>query len=361
VSSVSPMDLGRLEALFIPAGTPDGQTPAPMLRDLIAKDLVAHVSVDGDTIKVTETSMNLAGGEVKVEADLDLKDPEKPSYKGTASVKEMPVAPYLKAFAPGSPISLAGGLKLLAVQFDGDGFETEQILQQLLANAQVDVSRLAVQSMDGLTGALVQQLLVSSFDLSLADLDFKGGGGRVSYDRGMLHIPNFTLTSDDFRISGGGSARIVPSFLPALNIVPSFRGAAAEKLLGKGIRLTEGADGFFSAPAIRLDKPLDSKTGILAMAVDYGVQIGKVDPKYKQISDGLNILKSLGGKGGAGETTGEGTPPPKTDTLIKGVFDILQQPKPEAPEQPAEQTTPKEDKDAAKRDAVNTLIRGFLK
>jgi len=358
----------------------DVDIPELRYRDLLVNDLLATVELKGARLSIPRAGLKLNQGSVGLRADVDLSDAQAPGYEAAVTVEKLPFSPFLSSFAPKSTFDVDGGVKKLSATVKGAGFRPEQIREALAVGLDLELDTLKVREVKAWVRLLITRLLLSNFDLRWEDLNFVGGAGRFDFKQGALGVPRFDLLGNSFKLSSSGRMDIFGDRLPDFEIVPSFSGELAKEVRDEDIPLAPAEDDYFAAPAIALKGPIWEKTHAAKLAVDYGVRIGKIDPKVKQVSDGVDALRTLR------DTLRKPDKPPreKARDAVRGIFkaidayrsakderkrgrDAAPAPQEKEPPEPAPKTEPEAPREEAKpkpddkSDAVNSLLNNLLK
>ncbi|OGV83465.1 MAG: hypothetical protein A3K19_10005 [Lentisphaerae bacterium RIFOXYB12_FULL_65_16] len=394
-----PIDVAALESCFIPAQAgekpapppaakpppADGAKPPPLwvvanadlpailYRDIAIRDLKATAEYKENRLEIRNTRMRVNDGAVDLAAVVDLADSASPAYNAKVGLENIALKPFLAAFGPKSmPVGVDGGLKRLNATFSGKGTQKDELIRNLLADANFELDTLALsQGSSGWISMLIQQVLLSSFELGWEDLNFGAGGGKVNMKGGVVDITNLDLISNTLRLSTAGRVDGNNQWMPDVAITPAFQGQLASRLQARKIPLTLTDRKDYAAPDIVIQGPIWEKTKIAKLAVDYGVKIGKVDPNAKLATDGADALKDLGKTLKSDKPAGE-----KLGDAAKSIFGVIQgvegarQEQKEREKQgkvePAQgqqqlRPDPAKKEEPKKQDAVNQLLNSILK
>ncbi len=341
---------------------------------LIATDSVVRIELKEGKLTIDDTGLKLNGSPMAIGAMLNTQ-PDAPPFTFDFAATDMPLDPFIQTFAGNLPVRITGGLKAMNLGLNGEGLTPAALRDALAGDAVLELSSLQVEQAEGLFGTLLDALVLKQFDLTMQDLKFNAGGGKAQVQNGTISTPGMSILGQDMRFTWDGTVSFREGWVPNLTIVPAFQGALAQRLLDKKLTLTQGEDGYWVAPPLKIQSASLSTTEIAAMGLNYGIALGRIDKKYGAAAQGLGVLGDLLKKPDAtAQPQSEAQRQQKSQDTIKSVLDLLEkkeEPKTEEPttgepagtteDAAAPQETPKEpEKKKSGSDALQDALRGIL-
>ncbi|MEA2084255.1 MAG: DUF748 domain-containing protein [Thermodesulfobacteriota bacterium] len=271
-------------------------------KDLRIKDLMADVTLKDNQLALKETSLKINQGSVKINADCDLKDLNKPGYKTEINIKDLSFDPFMTSFTgliKKLPMKFAGGFKNADINVQGSGYKIEDLQKNLFAEAKVKFSSFRVKEFTGLYGKTIP-MLMNVFKLEMDDLAFDDGDARIEVNHGKIKLLPAELSSGKFSLNYQGEVELGGNWRQDLKLQGTLSPDFAERV-PEYVQLANLDNGMSQTNVIPLKGDL-TKPGTIVGIIGSAC----VKPEYREEAELIAALAS-------------GEKPKAKDVLEKGL------------------------------------------
>ena len=281
----SPTDPPALPPLWIYAGLDLADIK---YKDLRVKDLIVNTTIKDNQLAVKETSLKVNRGTVKIDADCNLKDLNKPGYKIRINTQNLSFDPFITSFKgifKNLPIKFAGGLKNLDINAQGSGYKMADLQKNLLADARWSLSSFRVESFTGPYNKTMP-MLMNVFNLRMDDLAFDDGDGQVEITGGKIKLAPSRLSSAKLGLNYQGEVELGGDWKQDLKLQGVLSPGLADRV-PKYVQLTQLDNGMSQTNVILLKGDLTRPGTIVGI-----IGSSCVRPEYKEEAELIAALAS---------------------------------------------------------------------
>lgn len=281
----SPTEPAALPPLWIYAGIDLADIK---YKDLRVKDLIVNTTIKDDQLAVKETSLKVNQGTVKIDADCNLKDLNKPGYKTEINTQNLSFDPFITSFKgifKSLPIKFSGGLKNLDINAQGSGYKMADLQKNLLADARWSLSSFRVESFTGPYNKTMP-MLMNVFKLGMDDLAFDDGDGQVEINGGKIKLAPSRLSSAKLGLNYQGEVELGGDWKQDLKLQGVLSPGLADRV-PEYVQLTQMDNGMSQTNVISLKGDLTRPGTIVGI-----IGSSCVRPEYKEEAELIATLAS---------------------------------------------------------------------
>ena len=281
----SPTEPAALPPLWIYAGLDLADIK---YKDLRVKDLIVNTTIKDNQLAVKETSLQINQGTVKIDADCNLQDLNKPGYKTKINTQNLSFDPFITSFKgifKSLPIKFSGGLKNLDINAQGSGYKMADLQKNLLADARWSLSSFRVESFTGPYNKTMP-MLMNVFKLRMDDLAFDDGDGQIKITGGKIKLAPSRLSSAKLGLNYEGDVELGGDWKQDLKLQGVLSPGLADRV-PEHVQLTQMDNGMSQTNVISLKGDL-TKPGTIVGIIGSSC----VRPEYKEEAELIATLAS---------------------------------------------------------------------
>ncbi|MEA1934304.1 MAG: DUF748 domain-containing protein [Thermodesulfobacteriota bacterium] len=281
----SPTEPAALPPLWIFAGLDLADI---RYKDLRVKDLIMNTTIKDNQLAVKETSLQINQGTVKIDADCNLQDLNKPGYKTKINTQNLSFDPFITSFKgifKSLPIKFSGGLKNLDINAQGSGYKMADLQKNLLADARWSLSSFRVESFTGPYNKTIP-MLMNVFKLRMDDLAFDDGDGQVEITGGKIKLAPSRLSSSKLGLNYEGEVELGGDWKQDLKLQGVLSAGLADRV-PEHVQLTKLDNGMSQTNVISLKGDL-TKPGTIVGIIGSSC----VRPEYREEAELIAALAS---------------------------------------------------------------------